>query len=94
MAPISAARAEQYSQSVKAAYHGDGNAQKRQGGFRLGATEVSSAEYNAIVRQWVERFPAEDFSHVRDVRQKLAKVRRRPRSLAPVDGRSGAYVPG
>jgi hypothetical protein len=90
MPPISAARKAQYSQSLKAAYRGDGNAQKRQGGFPFAATAVSSAEYDAVVRQWAERYPEEDFSHGEKLLRMHKKVRRRPRFLAPVDSRSGA----
>ena len=87
---VSAAREAQYSQSLKAAYHGDGNAQKRQGGFPFDATAVSSAAYDAVVSRWAERYPEEDFSHGRAVLRMHNKVRRRPRFLAPVDSRSGA----
>jgi hypothetical protein len=90
MVLLSAARRAQYEQSLKAAYHGDGNAQKLQGGFSLGATKVSSAAYDAVVRPWEERYPDEDFRHGRAVRRMHEKVRLRPRSLAPVDSRSGA----
>ena len=87
---VSAAREAQYSQSLKAAYHGDGNAQKRRGGFPFGATAVSSAAYDAAASQWAERYPEEDFSHGEKLLRMHKKVRRRPRFLAPVDSRSGA----
>ncbi len=89
---------------MKTEYHAsgdsDGNAQKRQGGFPCGATEVSAAAYDAAVRRWAERYREEDFSHwhhdgdsEKVLRtSNLKKVRRRPRFLAPVVCRSASVA--